>query len=106
MTAASSRRPRRSKRTIRVWAYAAGAVSFATPWVVLNAVPRPPASAGTQSQQQAPTEIRKITRRIVIVDPPNAPAQSGPPQVRYVYTGGSSGSSGGGGGVRTKCSTC
>ena len=100
-------RPRRSKRALRRWAYLGGALSFTVPWAVLTAAPKPHATPGPRQQQVI--EVRKITRRIIVQDPPDAPsapAGGGAPQVRYVYVGGGSGGSGGGGGVHTRCSTC
>jgi hypothetical protein len=103
-TPAGARRPRLSKRILRRWAYVGGAVSFAVPWFVLSAVPKPPASAGAAQQQPQVIEVHKILRRIVVADPPNAPARTSAQQVRYVSIGGSGG--GGGSVVHTKCSTC
>jgi hypothetical protein len=37
-----------SKRTVKAIAWVGGAVAFALPWAVIQAVPRPVVSAGTQ----------------------------------------------------------
>jgi|GEM_PF-2388853 hypothetical protein len=42
------RRRRASKRAIRIWAAAAGAVSFVLPWAAIHAMPRPAATAAPQ----------------------------------------------------------
>ena len=100
----AGRRPRVSKRVLRRWAYVGGVVSFAVPWTALAAVPKPPASADPVPTQVI--EVRKITRRVIVHDPPHAPASSGGPSVRYVYVGGGGAGGGGGGVVHTRCSTC
>jgi hypothetical protein len=99
-------RPRRSKRALRWWAYLGSALSFAVPWAALTAAPR--SHATTEPVQRQVIEVRKITRRIIVQERPEAPSApviAGAPQVRYVYTGGGS-SGGGGGAVHTRCSTC
>ena len=97
-----ARRRRLSKRVVRTWAYAGGAVSFVVPWAVLAHAPRPAAADPQTAAPSRPViEVHKTIRRIVI-DPPSAPASSGTPQVRYVQSGGG----GGGAPVSTHCSTC
>jgi hypothetical protein len=104
---APARRPRVSKRVLRSWAVVGSAVSFTVPLAALQAAPRP--QTPTQASQRRVIEVHKITKRIIIHDPPDVPSGGGGggggvPQVRYVYTGGGGG--GGGGGVHTSCSTC
>ncbi len=40
-----------SKQTVKVIAWTSGAIAFALPWAVIQAVPRPVVSAGTQLVQ-------------------------------------------------------
>jgi len=99
MTEASPKRPRRSRRTLRAWAWAAGALAFLAPWAAFGVSPKPAtASAEGAPKPRRVIVVRKITRRVVVQDQPtNQPVQ-------YVYIGGgasgsSSSSSGGGGPV-------
>ena len=98
---AGARRPRVSRRVLRGWAYVGGAVTFLVPWGALAAHPRPDDVKGAKPPPQL-IEVRRITRRIIVQDPPHARAPSGGPTVRYVYVGGG----GGGGGPSTHCSHC
>jgi len=98
MTDQPVRRPRRSKRALRAWAWIAGALAFLAPWAAFGASPKPAtAVAESAPKPRRVIIVRKITRRVVVQDQPaNQPVQ-------YVYVGGgssgsssSSGSSGGG----------
>jgi hypothetical protein len=83
----AGRRPRASKRELRLWAWVAGGLAFLAPAAVLGAAPKPPQDAARAAERPR-VVIRKITRRIVITQP----AASAP--VRYVSGGtASSGSS-------------
>ncbi len=95
---------RAPRRVVRGWAYVAGAVSLAVPWSALAALPKPPSAPQPAAPQVI--DVRKVTRRIIIHDPPHAPAVAGGASVRYVYVGGGGGGGGGGGTVHTHCSTC
>lgn len=88
MTEASARRPRRSKRTLRAWAWAAGALAFLAPWAAFGVSPKPAtASAEGAAEPRRVIVVRKITRRVVVQDQPvDQPVQ-------YVYIGGGSSSS-------------
>jgi hypothetical protein len=89
---------------LRGWAYVAGAVSFAVPWSALAAVPKPPTTPRPAPPQVV--DVKKLTRRIIIHDPPRAHVVTGGASVRYVYVGGGGGGGAASGGVHTHCSTC
>jgi hypothetical protein len=72
------RRRRASKRAIRVWAAAAGAVSFALPWAAIHAMPRPAATAPVPQVVYVP-----LGSRVVVVGP-----GSKNPGVRVIVAGG------------------
>jgi hypothetical protein len=76
---APAKKRRLSKRVIRVWAWAAGVASFAAPWVVLGASPRPEV-ASTAALPTQQVIIRKVIRH---VQARAAPAAA--PKVTYVY---------------------
>ena len=104
MTEARADKPKRlSRGVVRLWAWVAGALAFFSPWVALGLNPKPAALAtGEEGRPRIPHRpviiVHKITRRIVVQDPP------ADQPVQYVYSGGgstssstSSSSSGGGG---------
>ncbi len=74
-----ARPSRASKRELRAWAWIAGGLAFLAPAAVIGASPVPPETA----QPEADIVVRKITRRIVIVEP----AAAAP--VRYIPSAGS-----------------
>jgi len=106
---APARKPRASKASLRTAAWAAAGVGLATPFVALNAQPRPaPADAGAKARRVI--IVHRTIRRIVI-DPPAqvaaAPAAAAAaPSVRYVYVGGGTVTTGGGTSGTTRCSGC
>jgi hypothetical protein len=81
-------RKRASKRLLRLMAWGAGAMSFATPWVALNLAPRPQAEAAPQPKPQV-IVVHKVIKRVVWQQ--TAPASQ--PKVRYVYVSGGGGGS-------------
>jgi hypothetical protein len=90
MTDRPARRPRRSRRALRVWAWIAGGLAFLAPWAALGLSPKPAAAEASGGRAQRPVVIvRKITRRVIVKD---QPAQQ---PVQYVYVGGGSAPSGG-----------
>ena len=86
MTDAHVRRPRLSKRSLRVWAWIAGGTAFFSPWVVLGLSPRPAEQATPAASARQRIIVRRITRRVIVQDTAKAP-----PPVQYVTS-----SSGGG----------
>ena len=81
MTDAPTRRRRLSRGALRVLAWVAGALAFASPFAALTATPKP-ATAADSSRPRRVIIVRKITRRVVVHPAPETPA------VRYVYVGG------------------
>lgn len=78
-----ARPPRASKRELRAWAWIAGGLAFLAPAAVLGAAPEPPETA----RPGADVVVRKITRRIVIVE------SAAPAPVRYIPSTASPGAS-------------
>jgi hypothetical protein len=89
MTDKVAKRPRRSKRALRAWAWIAGALAFLAPWAAFGVSPKPAtAVAESASKPRHVIIVRRITRRVVVQDQPATQP------VQYVYVGGgSSGSS-------------
>ena len=85
---ARPRRRRASKRLLRLMAWGAGALSFATPWVALNLAPRPQAEAAPPQKPQV-IVVHKVIKRVVWQQVPVASQ----PKVRYVYVSGGGGGS-------------
>ena len=81
-------RRRMPKRALRIFAWAAGLASFATPFAAIAASPKP--TVATPPPRQV--IIRRIIRNVYTTTPVAASASSGggAPQVRYVYVGGGS----------------
>jgi hypothetical protein len=93
------RRKRASKRTLRILAWTAGALSFAASGTAIGLLPGPqPAAAASKPQPQV-IVVHKTIKRIVWQQ---AAPVAGAPKVQYVYVNG-----GGGGGstppVATSC---
>ena len=82
----ASRRPRLSKRALRLWAWLAGSAALAAPLGALAVQPKVPA----EHAAPRPVIVQKVLRRVIVV----TPRQQQPSQPRIVYVG--SGSSGGG----------
>jgi hypothetical protein len=84
--AVAPRRPRLSKRALRVWAWIAGATAVFAPLGALAAQPTIP------TERAAPRQVivKKLLRRVIIVSPHQ---QTSPPRIVYVGGGASTGGS-------------
>lgn len=85
MTEAHAKRPRLSKRALRVWAWVAGGLAFFSPWIELGLSPKAAAQASPTTSARPVIIVRKITRRVIVQN------AAKPVPVQYV-----SSSSGGG----------
>ncbi len=89
------RRPpkRASRRSVRIWAWTAGALSFLSPWALLGLSPKPATAGETPATTAttAPARPRRpvvvvVTKRIVITDSPTSSVStSGSGPIHYVY---------------------
>jgi hypothetical protein len=83
---ATPRRPRLSKRALRVWAWAAGAMAVFAPLGALAIQPTVP----TERAAPRPVIVKKLLRRVIVV---SRQQPSGPPRIVYVGGGTSTGGS-------------
>lgn len=90
MSAPAVRTKRASRTAIRVWAWAAGVLSFLTPYGLLGLWPKPAEAAwatttppAVASKQARPVVI-VVTKKIVYTKSPTASVTSSGP-VHYVY---------------------
>jgi uncharacterized membrane protein YgcG len=58
------------KAALRVWAWIAGVLAFLAPWSALNAHPKPDSTlaARPRVRQVRPVIVRKVVRRVIVVE--------------------------------------
>ncbi len=87
MSSAVAKPKRASRRLVRVWAWAAGALSFLSPFALLGLWPKPAYSAAAASpattRPQRPV-IVVVTKKIVYSKSPTSSVSSSGP-IHYVY---------------------
>jgi hypothetical protein len=86
----TERRPRLPKTWIRAIAWITGGATFFTLAGMFGAAPKP-ASSAPSPVTAAPRQVivRKIVRRVVVVDAPRAPVAAAPASVSSSQSGGS-----------------
>jgi len=93
------RKKRASKRTLRIFAWTAGALSFAASGTAIGLLPRPPAASAATKPKPRVIIVHKTIKRIVWQQAA-APAAAAP-KVKYVYVNG-----GGGGSAAPVATSC
>jgi len=101
------KKPRWSRGQLRFLAWVSGSAAFLSFFGILGLSPKPAVASGAVTAAGRPRPvrqkiiIRKIIRRVVVVDPPTPTYSSGSYAYTPSYTPTYSGSSGGGGTVAT-----